>query len=825
MPKSKATGKNNITIEFKPKGEKQLIAAINALSNSTITLGASQKALGTALGMTQKAQEKQIASGMLAMRNQRNMNKVVQNGSFSFSVFRSKLLLATFAVGLYAATVGRLTKAYQEQESSERRLGAAIASTGGVAGLSSEQIQKMTAAIEETGVVGDETNNSVAALLLTFTNIQGEAFERTLNSVNNMAIGIAQGIPTFENLRGAAIQLGKALQDPDKQLGALSRSGFTFTQTQKDTIKELVKQNKLFEAQSIILDAAETQFGGLQEAMRATAEGAQQGMGMAFGTLQEDLGEYFIPSLVSTANALESLFKSMSENKDTIFAFLDTTKQLIIAFGVYKVASLIVFNRTVLMAKGFAILKAVTHPAAAVLTLIGITMMSANARARALADTNDDLADAFSKIAAASDDTADAVNENLEKMKNKYRAMVLAQELSIVNIKQESAELVGLSEKQIRQLEVQEQNIRIEKMLLTIDKDKRLESRDAVKQIVQKQMAYEKYIETLKANIKAQQDLNDEDERAGKLLLNKTIDILAQQAEVQAKYNGLLNGTHNAEKRRVENLVKYNQGLVSAGRKQIDLAGAIESGQSVADFFKEAEDPQSFYNNQLIKTILLQGLYNDKLEESKQKTEELTAHQKFQQDQNIIAMQTALQKFSDFSTSYGDLVNQRMTRELEALKATRAYEDASQEERAVMENRIQQKFKSQRKKAFMINKASNMADAAMNTAEAYTKALPNVGMAAFVAALGAAQIAAIAAQPAPRFATGGSFITSGPQNMLVGESGPERVTVQPLSGLSARQGSSPVQNININVSAPLVDETILDVIIPKIEEAGRLNLA
>ena len=101
----------------------------------------------------------------------------------------------------------------------------------------------------------------------------------------------------------------------------------------------------------------------------------------------------------------------------------------------------------------------------------------------------------------------------------------------------------------------------------------------------------------------------------------------------------------------------------------------------------------------------------------------------------------------------------------------------------------------------------------------------SVALAALVAALGAAQVAPIMAQPAPRFATGGSFITTGPQNMIVGESGPERVTVQPLSGQNARQGGGATQNININVSAPLVDETILDVIIPKIEEAAELNLA
>jgi hypothetical protein len=161
---------------------------------------------------------------------------------------------------------------------------------------------------------------------------------------------------------------------------------------------------------------------------------------------------------------------------------------------------------------------------------------------------------------------------------------------------------------------------------------------------------------------------------------------------------------------------------------------------------------------------------------------------------------------------------------LEALRATREFEQASQEEREIMENRVEQRFRSQRRRAFKIEKASNLAEATMDASAAFVEALKRgPAFAAFVGALGAAQVAAIAAQPAPRFATGGSFITSGPRNLLVGEQGAERVTIQPLSG-----GTSPNttnnRSININVSAPLVDETILDVIIPKIEEAARLKL-
>jgi len=74
------------------------------------------------------------------------------------------------------------------------------------------------------------------------------------------------------------------------------------------------------------------------------------------------------------------------------------------------------------------------------------------------------------------------------------------------------------------------------------------------------------------------------------------------------------------------------------------------------------------------------------------------------------------------------------------------------------------------------------------------------------------------------FAQGGDFVTSGPQMIAVGDNpgGRERVQVTPLSSpnIDGPQGS-----ITVNISAPLVDETVIDSIIPAIEKAQRLNLA
>jgi hypothetical protein len=73
-----------------------------------------------------------------------------------------------------------------------------------------------------------------------------------------------------------------------------------------------------------------------------------------------------------------------------------------------------------------------------------------------------------------------------------------------------------------------------------------------------------------------------------------------------------------------------------------------------------------------------------------------------------------------------------------------------------------------------------------------------------------------------KFATGADFITSGATPMLVGEGGPERVSVTPLTPGMNKNGPG---GITLNISAPLIDEHILDVILPSIKKAQRMNLA
>ncbi len=142
--------------------------------------------------------------------------------------------------------------------------------------------------------------------------------------------------------------------------------------------------------------------------------------------------------------------------------------------------------------------------------------------------------------------------------------------------------------------------------------------------------------------------------------------------------------------------------------------------------------------------------------------------------------------------------------------------EALDEEKARKENKLQvqmdkERRKLERKRA-KAQKASALVSAGINVAEAITKALtagPLIGQifAGIVAALGAVQMAAIAAAPLPALAKGGRIGAAG----IVGEEGPELFfpgtpgTIVPLRSEATPLGSQP--NISIRIMGSLISTT------------------
>jgi hypothetical protein len=195
----------------------------------------------------------------------------------------------------------KMVDATVKQEQAIAQLEAAIESTGNASGRSSQQLQAYAAELQQIGVQGDEAVLGVQSLLLTFKQIEGDNFDRTTRAVLDLSVAMNQ------DLKSSAVQLGKALNDPVANLGALSRTGIQFAEDQKVLIKELASTGRVAEAQAIILKELESQFGGSAAAARNTLGGALQALQNNFGDLFEASGPG-LDSLTQSINDVSAIF-------------------------------------------------------------------------------------------------------------------------------------------------------------------------------------------------------------------------------------------------------------------------------------------------------------------------------------------------------------------------------------------------------------------------------------------------------------------------------------------------------------------------------------
>ena len=212
-------------------------------------------------------------------------------------------------------------RAFDKQAKAIAQVEAGIKSTGGAAGFTSKQLQKMASELQGKTLFGDEVIlKDATAQLLTFTNIAGVQFARTQVAALNLATRLDG------DLKSASIQLGKALNDPIANLSALSRSGIQFSEEQKKVIKELAETNRLAEAQTLILDELEKQYGGAAEAAAQAGAGGFKQLQNTLGDISEDFGQIIVEGIDPLKNSLKTLTDVLSNTSKE-------TKEGIVVFG------------------------------------------------------------------------------------------------------------------------------------------------------------------------------------------------------------------------------------------------------------------------------------------------------------------------------------------------------------------------------------------------------------------------------------------------------------------------------------------------------------
>jgi len=175
-----------------------------------------------------------------------------------------------------------------------------IKQTGGSANVTADDIVELSRKLSAMTGIQDEIVQEGANVLLTFKNLRNEAGEGNDVFDRTAALMLDVGAVMGTDASSAALQLGKALNDPVSQMGALSRAGLTFNTEQKTLIKTLAESGDLLSAQKIILSELENQLGGTA----AASADASDKISNAFGEIAEGIGTLLLPVLETAANEL-----------------------------------------------------------------------------------------------------------------------------------------------------------------------------------------------------------------------------------------------------------------------------------------------------------------------------------------------------------------------------------------------------------------------------------------------------------------------------------------------------------------------------------------
>jgi hypothetical protein len=193
-----------------------------------------------------------------------NFARSIQNVTGMASRMAIALYGGLAAVAAWGAGIVKGSAIAGEHERQLKRLEAQVRATGGAAGKSVEQLEEQSQRLSRITLFDDNEIRRAQGILLTFKSVTGDYFDQTIETAADMA-EIMGG-----DLSGAVMQLGKALEDPEQGLTALTRSGISFNAQQKETIKYLAETGQKGQALDLILRAINSQLG---PAATAAADG------------------------------------------------------------------------------------------------------------------------------------------------------------------------------------------------------------------------------------------------------------------------------------------------------------------------------------------------------------------------------------------------------------------------------------------------------------------------------------------------------------------------------------------------------------------------
>jgi hypothetical protein len=213
-------------------------------------------------------------------------------------------------------TAGRFAEINAKQE-------AILRATGNAAGYTGEQLDAMARELTRTTELMPSAVKEAQSLMLTFRNIGGQEFPRAMQAAADLQT-------TFGGLQSSVMQLGKALNDPIRGVTALGEAGVTFSDQQKEMIRNFVEMGDLASAQAVILAEVEAQVGGTAEAIAAAGDGSGR-LRASLELLNAEIGRGVLPTQQRWNNALadtvDALERATRQNREYTESAMDLAEE------------------------------------------------------------------------------------------------------------------------------------------------------------------------------------------------------------------------------------------------------------------------------------------------------------------------------------------------------------------------------------------------------------------------------------------------------------------------------------------------------------------
>ena len=265
-------------------------------------------------------------------RGSKRFAKDLKQGNSELQAFTTVAKAAAASLGglLAAGSVGSLfASAIKESEQLQRNLlrtEQLIQSTGRTGQTTADQLRSQAQELARATLGSTEDIMQAQQILMTFKNVGVDAFDE----VTERALDLAS--VTGVNVTSAMNQIAKALEQPVQGINAMTGSGVSFSQAQKDLIKDLVETGRQAEAQRIILDELAGQYGGVARKESEGLAGAQDGLAQSVQEAKLALAEKMglLQSAESFYKSADAAVVSLTGNMDT---FLNVAQMLAIAVG------------------------------------------------------------------------------------------------------------------------------------------------------------------------------------------------------------------------------------------------------------------------------------------------------------------------------------------------------------------------------------------------------------------------------------------------------------------------------------------------------------